>query len=213
MAGAVTARFHQPLPRRALPAEMARQLADALVAVDARYTSAVTSIAQEQREWPREDGGWSVHQILEHIVRTNEAYLPRLRQLADEMMSSPGAPVPWRGRLFAKWLAKSMTMTLAMPAPKSIEPGPSPRADVLHAMVATHRDVRALMQRCSTTDWNAGYMTSPFAALLRLNFGDACVVILRHSERHADQMERLVASFRDARSTGSRRARFPAGQG
>ena len=213
MAGAVTARFHYPLPRRALPAEMARELADALVAVDARYTSAMTSIAQEQRDWPREDGGWSVHQILEHIVRTNEAYLSRLRQLADEMMSSPSTPEPWRGRVFAQWLAKSLTMTLPMRAPKSIEPGPSPRADVLQAMVATHREVRALMQRCSATDWTAGYMSSPFAAMLRLNFGDACVVILRHSERHADQMERLVESFGDARHRGSRRERLSIGQG
>jgi hypothetical protein len=200
VAGAVTPRFHQPLTRGATPAVLARELADALIAVDARYTRAHNSLTAEQRDRSRADGGWSAHQIIEHVVRTNEAYLPRLDRLAGDMMAAPRAPSPWRGKLFAQWLATSLTKDLRMRAPKSIEPGPSPRVDVLKAMIATHQQVRVLMERCSGTDWNAGFMRSPFAALLRLNFGDACVVMLRHSERHAHQLERLVASFADGRA-------------
>jgi DinB superfamily len=195
VAGALTPRYHHPLPTRALPTELAREIAAGLHAVDTRYTRATESIPPEQRDQVRADGGWSVHQILEHVALTNDAYLPPLRQLAAHLLASATPPVVWHGKLFAQWLVKSLTMTLALPAPKVIQPGPTPRANVLQAVTQTHAEVRTLMQRCIAVDWTAGYMTSPFAALLRLNFGDACVVVLRHSERHADQMERLVATL------------------
>ncbi len=178
-----------------MPAEMARELSAALSAVDTRLTRATSSVAPAMRDQRRADGGWSVNEILEHIALANDAYLPPLRRLVAEMTASPRPPEPWQGKLFAGWLAKSLTMTLKLPAPKSIVPGPVPRVNVLQAVTTTHDDIRTMMHRCSQMDWTAGHMVSPLAALLKLNFGDACVVVLRHSERHADQLERLVATL------------------
>jgi len=63
---------------------------------------------------------------------------------------------------------------------------------VLGAVAATHDRVSALVQRLADTDWTSARMVSPFSKLVRPNFGDAALAVLRHSERHTAQIEQLV---------------------
>ncbi len=53
----------------------------------------------------------------------------------------------------------------------------------------------SLMAEVADMDWTADRLVSPLNALVRMNFGDACVIVLRHSERHAAQIEALVAQL------------------
>lgn len=191
-------REHAVIPESPTPSELARRVTAALDAVDARLRSAHDALSAAQRDTPRADGGWSVHAVLEHIALTNESYLASTQVLASRM----GAPrdgsetaTPWRPTFVGKWLARSLEMRMALPAPRRVQPGPRARANVLDAVIVTHRELVSLMTDTVHADWSRERMVSPLSALVRLNFGDACVVVLRHSERHTAQIERLVAQL------------------
>ncbi len=188
-------RHHAPLPAKALPRELAPMITSALEAVNQRLQLAYAATADEQRDIQRSDGGWSVNQVLEHIARTNEAYLKPMTELADKLSLAPVSDVTWRSTFAARWLASSLTMTIPLPAPKKIEPGPDVRDEVVKAVITSHEEVCALMRRVAAKNWRLPRMVSPLSAMVRPNFGDACVVVLRHSERHTAQIENLVAEL------------------
>jgi len=185
-------RHHAPLPMSLQPNDLAPSIATALAAVDDRLRSAWSSLSAERRNTRRADGGWSVCEVLEHIALTNEAYLAPMTVLRDALLRSPRANVRWQPTFAGKWLARSLEMTIPLPAPRRIQPGPSPRAGVLDAVVGTHDAVSALVRQVSETDWRSVRMVSPFNTLVRPNFGDAALAVLRHSERHTAQIEQLA---------------------
>jgi hypothetical protein len=190
-------REHAVIPGSPRPVELAHLVTIALDAVDARLRSAHDALSAAQRDTPRADGGWSVHAVLEHMALTNAAYLAPMRGLASRLQlpRDLGAAAPWRPTFVGKWLARSLEMRMALPAPRRVQPGPRARANVLDAVITTHRDLVSLMAASAHADWSRERMVSPLNALVRPNFGDACVVVLRHSERHTAQIEQLVAQL------------------
>ncbi len=185
-------RHHASLPVSLRPHDLAPSIASALTAVDDRLRSVWSSLSAERLDARRADGGWSVREVLEHMALTNEAYLVPMNKLADVLSQSARADVRWHPTFVGKWLVRSLEMTIPLPAPRRIQPGPSPRADVLGAVVGTHAALSALVQQVADTDWRSGRMVSPFSALVRPNFGDAALAVLRHSERHTAQIEQLA---------------------
>lgn len=167
----------------------------AFAAVDARLSGSWDAVTPAMRDQRRADGGWSLREVLEHVALTNEGYLPAMTGLAEALTRSPRIAMPWRPTFVGRWLVRSLEMTIALPAPRTIRPGPSPRPDVLGAVIGTHREVCTLVQRLADTDWASVRMVSPFNSLVRPNFGDAVLAVLRHSERHAEQIDALVRAI------------------
>lgn len=185
-------RHHASLPASLRPHDLAPSIASALAAVDDRLRSVWSALSTAQLDARRADGGWSVREVLEHMALTNEAYLAPMTGLADTLSRSARTNARWRPTFAGKWLVRSLEMTIPLPAPRRIQPGPSPRADVLGAVVGTHAAVSTLVHQVADTDWRSVRMVSPFSALVRPNFGDAALAVLRHSERHTAQIEQLA---------------------
>ncbi|MDX2182799.1 MAG: DinB family protein [Gemmatimonadaceae bacterium] len=196
-------RYHAPLPASTRPSEMAPILVRAFADVDHRLQTAWDGASAAQRDTRRRDGGWSLREVLEHIALTNEGYLVPMTQLADALVRSPRVAAPWRATFVGKWLVRSLEMTIKMPAPRTIRPGPSPRPQVLEAVIETHHAVCTLVKRTAETDWGSVRMVSPFSRLVRPNFGDAVLAVLRHSERHASQIEALLQELPSAPLRGT----------
>jgi hypothetical protein len=167
-----------------------------LETLDRRLQSAVASATGDRFTRLRADGGWSVAQVLEHLVRANEAYLHSMRTVLD---GAPRAVISdatsWQPTFLGRQLARSLERTMRLPAPGRSRPGPNVRPDIFERLLDTHREVRSLMQTAGSSEWQQLRMPSPLARWVKLNFGDVCYVILRHGERHAGQIERTLASF------------------
>jgi len=189
---ALPPRHHAALPATARPAELAPRIAHALEAVNVRLREAHAALPAARHGTPRADGGWSMQAVLEHMVRTNDAYLVPMRALVERLRRRTPTEPRWRATFSGRWLARSLEMRLPLPAPRRVQPGPTARPDVLDAVIASHHEIVSLMTPLLDADWTAEHMTSPLSALVRLNVGDAFVVLLRHSERHTAQIERLV---------------------
>lgn len=164
-------------------------------ALDARLRTSSALLPVERWTVRRPDGGWSVGEILEHCCLANEAYHGTMRASLTRAGAPPsaGKDFAWSPTLMGGLLRWSLEATFKMPAPGVIAPGPTARAHVLDALISTHDALRALMTESAAHDWRRLRLVSPLSSLVRMNFGDAFAVCLRHGERHAGQLERTVA--------------------
>ena len=164
-------------------------------ALDQRLRASSALLPVERWSVRRPDGGWSVGEILEHCCLANDAYLSAMRVALTRAGAARGdAPDHgWTPTLMGGLLRWSLEATFKMPAPGQIQPGPTPRPQVLDALVATHDALRALMAETAAHDWRTLRFVSPLSSLVRPNFGDAFAICLRHGQRHAAQLERTVA--------------------
>jgi hypothetical protein len=186
-----------PEPFAVLPPDrrtsvLAPAIVAALTALDARCASALARIPEAHRDTAPRGGGWSARQVLEHVTLANEQYLAVLAPLAAQVAAQPPSERAWRATAMGWLLARSLRQRLPQRAPAAIVPGPQPRADVERALAATHDALRALVTDAAGRDWRQGRLRSPLATWVRLSFGDACLIVLRHGERHAAQLERLA---------------------
>lgn len=144
---------------------------------------------------------------LAHLITAAlDAVDARLRAAHDALSEAQhDTAAPWHPTFVGKWLARSLEMRVPLPAPRRIHPGPRARAHVLDAVITTHRALVSLMTGATHADWSRERMVSPLNAIVRVNFGDACVIVLRHSERHAAQIEALAEQLAPEDATRRRK--------
>lgn len=175
--------------------ELHRLVAAGLEALDVAVERLVRPMARAKRARSPADGGWSVDAVLEHLCLTSDLYLASM----TEALAAQRAPYEggrWRPTLGGRLLAWSMTSRIRLPAPRVIVPGPTPRPDVLDVFLRSNAALRAMLEAASDREWRRLRFASPLERRLTLNFGDAALVMLRHGERHHQQMERVARSIR-----------------
>jgi len=147
------------------------------------------------------NGGWSVGQVLEHLCVSAEIYEPRLQAVLRTARVDAAAPLrEWRPMAFGRMLVGSLAAPRKLPTPKSMTPSLTPRGGVLEAFLAMHMALVTRIDHAATFDWRALRLSSPAVPrivqpLARLNLGDAFSVFVVHAERHARQIERVVATL------------------
>jgi hypothetical protein len=161
-----------------------------------RTEAIVSPLTPEQRSRPSESGGWSVDQVLEHLVISNASYLTRMRRLVDRHQDDPVRPgtPPWEPTFVGRLLVRSLdpSSVRRLPAPKVSRPSAVVRPGVLERFIDGMREAMSLAQRAESLDLNALRMSSPFARVLKLNLGDAFAIIVVHARRHLRQIENLI---------------------
>lgn len=174
-------------------AELDRRVRAGLDALEARIRTVAADVPADRWGTRRADGGWSIGELFEHLCLANGDYLVGMRALAGAGGPPRASDDWWRPSLMGGLLRRALESPRPMRAPRAIQPGPTPRPDVDGALIATWAETRALMTRAAGLDWRRLRMSSPWARIVRLNFGDACLLTLRHGERHVGQAERLAA--------------------
>ncbi|MEP7380552.1 MAG: DinB family protein [Gemmatimonadota bacterium] len=146
------------------------------------------------RHRPPPSGGWSVDSVLEHLCLAGELYL----QAMTEALARSGAGRDrghWRPTFAGRILAWSMVSTWRLRAPNVVVPGPVPRLDVLDEFLRLNASVDALLQSATDREWRRLRFASPLERRISLNFGDGSLIVLRHGERHYQQMARVARSL------------------
>ena len=162
-----------------------------LVATDARLQALVGALGPRALAWKPPTGGWSIGQVLEHLVVSADDYLGPMRRVLEQARAAPGADPVWRASLMGGFLARALRGPRKLPAPRSWVPSPTPRPEVLDTFRARLRDTAALLERARPLEWNRVRLSSPITRLVRLNLGDCFAVTIAHAHRHAGQIERI----------------------
>ena len=174
--------------------ELRRSVDAGAVALERRLRDLVSPLQVAVRGTRPPGGGWSLDMILEHLCLANGAYLAEM----EGAVTTHGAPLrngAWSPTLGGRLLVHFMRSERRLPAPKSMVPGPVPSEQVLDAMLDSLAVLRALLARADRLEWRKTRLVSPFARWLPLNLGDAALIILTHSQRHANQVARLRESL------------------
>lgn len=140
-------------------------------------------------------GGWSIAQVLEHLVRVDDLYerglAPALeRARVASAGNRPPRPSLW-GKLFLYFLRPGTRARLK--APKAMHPG-EPRENVLEEL--RRREARLRERVAGARDLALGRvkMPSPATKLIRFNLLDVFAVLAAHTRHHLRQVERVRGS-------------------
>ncbi|MFL5617875.1 MAG: DinB family protein [Gemmatimonadaceae bacterium] len=161
----------------------------------------IRPIDPEQLNRRPRDGGWSVGQVLEHLCVSVEIYTAPMQAMLRSARVDAAAPLrEWKPLLFGRLLVQSLSTPRKLSTPKGMAPALNPRGGVGEAFLGIHAALVTSIDDSATFDWNALRMSSPVVPrilqpLARLNLGDVFSVFVVHAERHARQMERVVATF------------------
>ena len=151
----------------------------------------------EMRRRPA-DGGWSIAEVLAHLVASDSDYVPKIRALLDRAHTvGPRADGrPWRASFFGKFLVRSLdpSNTRKMPAPKRWRPaaGARPAAEASDYLRVLD-EVAELARKAEGLDLGGIKLASPVSPLIRMNLGDGFLLLATHARRHLGQMRRVRA--------------------
>jgi hypothetical protein len=163
-------------------------------AVITRIRDAVTDVPAHALSRRPPDGGWSIAEVLEHLIVSADSYLDRIRTIVQQnAMTRVESAAMWKPSLMGGLLVRSFRSPRKMPTPKAYKPGPSPRPRVLEEFLQRQEDVGRLLTEAGTMDWRRVRMRSPVLPIINMNLGDALSVLVVHAERHAAQIERVKA--------------------
>ncbi|MEO5818087.1 MAG: DinB family protein [Gemmatimonadaceae bacterium] len=175
--------------------ELHKQLRAEAIATREKIAGFVRPLdASKLNEYP-EPNGWSVGQVLEHLVVADELYEEPLAKLMRTSRQDAGAPArDWKPSFIGARIAASLLNPKPLKGPKVFAPGPTPRNGIVEAMLAREMRFVQAMDAAASFDWRALRIGSPALPSWAptMNLGDGFRIHIVHITRHARQIERLV---------------------
>lgn len=176
--------------------ELRRELLDGFEQLNRRLAEVGETVPPQLLGAHPAGGGWSIGQILEHICLAGLSYLPAIDRLLAQPGKAPYQSGGWRPTIAGRLLRYSLESSRRLPAPVPLRPGATPRPEVLTVALELHADICQRIGRAERSEWRKLTLSSPFAWFIRMNLGDAFLVLLRHGERHTAQIERVATEIR-----------------
>jgi hypothetical protein len=177
--------------------ELLRHCMDEVVAIDAEAQRLTGGLAEGQLQWNPPDGGWSIAQVFDHLATSNGSYFGPMRSAMERARAAgAGRPDrPWRSSFLGGVLIRSLRPSArrALPTPHSWRPGRAQRTDPLEAFLATQGTLAELLREAKEIDLVDTRLSSPVSRLIRLNLGDAFMILVVHDRRHLGQIARILA--------------------
>lgn len=164
------------------------------VAADARRVFG--NLTAAQLNWKPTEAEWSVGQCFEHLIRTNEKFLPLLGRVArGERKGSAWERVSPLSGFFGRLMIRSLRPDSGrkFKAPAGIAPAASDVDAAVIAHFGEHqtRLIEAI-RAAGVADVGRVVVTSPVARFVTYNLLDACRIVATHERRHLAQAERVL---------------------
>jgi hypothetical protein len=140
-------------------------------------------------------GGWTAGQALEHIVVSGQLYMNKLPAIIQQAHSQrKTGDRQWKPSLMGGVIMRSINPrnTTRRKTQKIFEPGPTPRPNVIGAVIRLHEELGREIKRADGLDLRAVRLSSPVTPLIRMNLGDALGILVLHAQRHLLQAEKSI---------------------
>lgn len=143
-----------------------------------------------QLGWRPSDGGWSIAQVIEHLILTDEPYVDIIPNLLPKAKRGDAT---WKPTIMGGFITRAVDpqSTGKVKARKGFQPGPEPRAHGIRDYIAIRERLLPIIEQLKGYDLNSIRMRSPVMGLIRYNVGDALMILTKHTQRHLQQIDRI----------------------
>src|SRR5690606_2857342 len=144
--------------------EKVKKIAEQIDEVTAEARAKFGALNREQLNWRPPDGGWSVGQCLEHLIKTSEIYSEDFRSIADGTRATSfwenWSPLSsFFGRFLTSYMdkdEKKVKTTERFVPPSEIE------ENIVDRFEASQQELISLIDSTSNADWDRTKLTSSF---------------------------------------------------
>jgi hypothetical protein len=159
-------------------------------------TAAFLPLNFHQLNWRPAENMWSIAECFEHLIRTNEKYIPFFQKYSSEEGSI--RDFAFKHTFVGKLLINSLTPDVKRKykTPASFDPiGSTINSDIVNDFLNWHKSFVDLVRKLDHTKFTEK-ITSPFSKLVKYSIGDSLVIISNHNLRHLNQAERVIKAER-----------------
>ena len=152
-------------------------------------------LTPSQLNWKPSADRWSVAQCFDHLLTSNQGYLPIIDTVLAGKKRTFWEKMPVLPGLAGKLLIKSLdpTNTRKMKAPKRFEPAQSDiKGSVIDDFVDQQGKIVEKMKATEHLDLEKIVITSPALAVITYSLMDAYRIIVVHEQRHFQQAKRVM---------------------
>ena len=148
--------------------------------------------------WREAPEKWSVAQCLDHLSVTARRYAESIEPVVEEARRNgvTGDGPPRRGllgKLFIRILEPPVKFRAKAPQPFTPRSEIS-KVDVLDEYDASHRALRALIEKSDGLDLGQVRLASPAASWMKLRLGECYAILTAHERRHLWQVEQILSA-------------------
>lgn len=187
-AGFFRQRLSHPVPQEALHVA----LTEAIETLRQQAISYRDTVSADRREVRPADGGWSMNQVLRHLVVTHQRYEDRMRRVLNRTPRPGHGDTPWQPTWMGGLMIHAMQGSRRLPAPRVFRVDQSAVPAVLERYLTALESTERMMREAESVHWARTRVTSPASVFVRLNLGDCFAVLTVHDERHFRRIRVLV---------------------
>src|SRR5690348_10410388 len=184
---------------RKIQRELHQELHRELTTTRDRIATLVRPIDPARLNEHPEPNGWSIGQVLEHLLRADEKYEEPFRRLLNESPRDAAAAArEWKSSFIGGMIASSLINPKPIKlGPRNFDPGPTPRQGALDAFLTRELRFLQAMDDALSYDWRKLRIGSPALPgwAPKMNLGDGFRIHVVHVTRHSRQIERLAAKL------------------
>ena len=169
-----------------------QRLISELENADGRAERLARPLTSQQLNWRPAPDAWSIGQCLQHLLISNQIYLPAIAASLEGRQQLP-VPEVVLGR-FSRWFIKNYigpSNGARAQAPRKIRPAVEVESSVLDTFLRSNDASRNLIAKASAYDVNRIRFRNPFIPLLRFTVGTGLEIVSQHESRHLLQAERV----------------------
>jgi hypothetical protein len=172
------------------------QAIEALDEADVRARRVAGDLSVAQLYWRPAPQVWSIGQCLQHLLQSNDVYVPPMARALEGRPASPVETITpgWFGRWFLREYIEPSPRSGRHRAPRKVAPHLTIEPDVLERFVRSNDVARDFVRRASVYDVNHVRFVNPFQPLIRFTVGTGIEILWRHQRRHLLQAEGVAAS-------------------
>lgn len=176
--------------------ETAQQLQQRIRAILETVEREFRSLTDEQLNWKPATNRWSITQCLQHLNLAERFYIRNLQKKVDDLgliQTNPSDQTLESGLAgrFLRYIIDPNTK-MKLPTVSYMKPRHdlNPR-DVMAQFIELQQLLHDILDRAPYLDWNQNKLMTLFGNWLKINVGDAFLMLVAHSERHINQAMRV----------------------
>jgi len=181
--------------------ETARQLEERLNAVLDTVEREFRPLTDEQLHRKPASQPWSIVDCLQHLNLAERFYIRNLQHKVDALGLIQTQPTDQtlKAGLAGRLLRKAVDPQGSLPLPPP--PLTTPRTeslsapDVVAQFVELQQLLKQLLDRATYLDWNGSQMPTLYGNWLKVNVGDALLMVVARTERYVNQAMRVKAAL------------------